>query len=78
MQDELAKSQVCQPTSSGACASTRNKAVVSGEHGITSLIGDLTNCTIGQLTININPTITVQRTIEEEFDELVQDADFDV
>ena len=55
-----------------------SKAVVSGEHGIKSLFGDLTNCTIGKLTININPAITVQRTIEEEFDELVRDADFDL
>ena len=82
-QDELAKSstgtpkQLCHPTSSGACVSTSSKAVASGEHGIGSLFGDHTNCTIGKLTININPAITVQRTIEEEFDELVRDADFD-
>ena len=82
-QDELAKSstgtlkQLCQPTSSGACASTSSKAVASGEHGIRSLFGDLTNYTIGKLTININAAFTVQRTIEEAFDELVRDADFD-
>ena len=76
-QDELANSstgtmkQLCQPTSSGACVSTSSKAVVSGEHGIRSLFGDFTNCTMDKLTININPAITVQRTIEEEFDELV-------
>ena len=57
-----------------------SKAVVSGEHGIRSWFRDLTNCTIGKLTININPAITVQRTIEEEFDELelVRDPDFNI
>ena len=81
-QDELVKSstgttkQLCQPTSLGARVSTRSKAVISGKHGIRSLFGDLTNCTIGKLTININPAITVQRTIEE-FDKLVRDADID-
>ena len=69
--------QLCQPTSSGACVGTSSKAVVSGEHGMRSLFGDLTKCTIGKLNININPLITVQRTIEEEFDEIVRDADFD-
>lgn len=70
-QDQLAElitstqKQQCQVTSAGTCASSRQSLVSSG-HGIGSLL-DLTNCTTGKLTININPAVTVQHTIEEEF-----------
>ena len=29
-------------------------------------VGDLTNCTIGKITININPAVTVPQSVEEE------------
>ena len=39
------------------------------------LLGDLTNCMIRTLMVNINPTITVHSSeVEEEFDEIVQSA----
>ena len=43
------------------------------------LFGDLTNCTIGSLTVNVRPIFNVQCTerVDKEFDELVQYADFD-
>jgi len=40
------------------------------------VFGDLTNCTIGKITININPAVTVQQTAEEEFDEIVKSLEF--
>ena len=42
------------------------------------LFGDLTNCTIGSLTVNVRPIINVQfaEKVDKEFDELVQYADF--
>ena len=30
------------------------------------VFGDLTNCTIGKITININPAVTVPQSVEEE------------
>ena len=43
------------------------------------LFGDLTNCTIGSLTVNVRPIFNVQcaERVDKEFDELVQYADFD-
>ena len=43
------------------------------------LFGDLTNCTIGSLTVNVRPIFNVQSAekVDKEFDELVQYADFD-
>ena len=43
------------------------------------LFGDLTNCTIGSLTVNVRPIYNVQSAekVDKEFDELVQHADFD-
>ena len=43
------------------------------------LFGDLTNCTIGSLTVNVRPIFNVQSAekVDKEFDELVQHADFD-
>ena len=42
------------------------------------LFGDLTNCTIGNITVNVNPTITFEGSkLEKEFDELVGNASFD-
>ena len=79
-QEELAKSttvttkQMSRPTASGAVFSS--KAVVGGQDGFRNLFGNITNCTIGKLTVNINPAITVQQSVEEEFDELVRDVDF--
>ena len=42
-------------------------------------VHDLTNCTIGSLTVNVRPIFNVQSAekVDKEFDELVQDADFD-
>ena len=37
--------------------------------------GDLTNCTIGNITVNVNPKITFEGSkLEKEFDELVGSA----
>ena len=43
------------------------------------LFGDLTNCAIGSLTVNVKPIFNVQSAerVDREFDELVQYADFD-
>ena len=41
---------------------------------LSRVLGDMTNCTIQNLTINVNPSITIHKTakeIEEEFDALV-------
>ena len=38
------------------------------------ILGDITNCTIGNLPINMSPTITINKTAEEieaKFDTLV-------
>ena len=44
------------------------------------LFGDLTNCSIGSITINVNPVINMKSKLEEEadkdFDELVKDMIF--
>ena len=43
------------------------------------LFGDLTNCTIGSLTVNVRPIFNVQSAekVDKEFDGLVQHTDFD-
>ena len=46
----------------------------SGAENIARLFGDLTNCTIRNLTVNVNPTFTGQQ-VEKEFDELVKSVD---
>ena len=41
---------------------------------LSRVLGDMTNCTIQNMTINVNPSITITRSaqeIEEEFDTLV-------
>ena len=42
------------------------------ESGLSRLFGTLNNCTIGSVTINMNPTIN---SVEEEFNRLVMDSD---
>ena len=43
---------------------------------VARLFGDFTNCTIGNITVNVNPTITAvissTTEVENEFDELVK------
>ena len=50
----------------------------SSTESLGRLFGDLTNCTIGSLTVNVRPIINVQSAekVDKEFDELVQYADF--
>ena len=55
------------PTSQGELGKTAGK-----------VFGDITNCTIGKLTININPTMYVKNTTEKELDELASTLDLDV
>ena len=44
------------------------------------LFGDLTNCSIGSITVNVNPVTNMKSKLEEEadkeFDELVKDMIF--
>ena len=44
-----------------------------------TLFGDLTNWTIGSLTVNVRPIFNAQSAekVDKEFDEPVQHADFD-
>ena len=81
-QDQLAelstgaqKQQRHVQMSAGICAS--QSSGTSG-HGIERLFVDLTICTIGKLTININPVGTVQRTTEEVFEDIMKDVDLDI
>ena len=52
--------------------------VCGSTESLNRLFGDLTNCTIGSLTVNVRPIINVQfaEKVDKEFDELVQYADF--
>ena len=72
-QDQLAEmrntvpEQQCQATSTTVC---ENKLLVISDacgHSIGRLLGDITNCTIGKLTINVNPTFNQQCSVEEQF-----------
>ena len=41
------------------------------------VLGDMMNCSIGSITVNVNPVICVKKTdkeIEEEFDGLARDV----
>ena len=44
-------------------------------------LGGLLNCSTGSVTVNVNPTYStvsqVETAIEEEFDNVVQDVNFD-
>ncbi len=47
-----------------------------GAENMARVFGDITNCTIGSITVHVNPTITVYSSdIEKEFDEVVASAD---
>ena len=53
----------------------------SGADNIGQLFGGLTNCTIGSITVSVNPTISAVRScfmeaVENEFNELVKAVDF--
>ena len=37
---------------------------------LSGIFGNLSNCSIGRLTVNINPSISVKQTPADEFDEL--------
>ena len=44
---------------------------------LSRVLGDMTNCSIGSITVNVNPVICVKKTdkeIEEEFDGLARDV----
>ena len=56
-------------------SSSSNAVQESGLSGIGRLFGTLNNCTIGSVTINMNPTINITNSVEEEFDRLVMDSD---
>ena len=50
---------------------------VDGGTCLSRVLGDMTNFTIGNLTINVNPVINVQKNgqkIDEEFDALLSNA----
>ena len=56
--------------------SQKENALLQASNVSTSprMLGDITNCTIGNLTINMNPSITIHRSaqeIEAEFESLV-------
>ena len=44
---------------------------------LSRVLGDMTNCSIGSITVNVNPVICVKKTdkeIEEELDGLARDV----
>ena len=45
------------------------------------MFGGFLNCSIGSVTVNVNPTYStvsqVETAVEEEFDNVVQDVNFD-
>ena len=50
----------------------------SSSDNIRRLFGDMTNCTIGNITVNVNPSIQIEcNKVEEEFDRLVRSASLD-
>ena len=56
----------------------KNAAALSRGSDLQRVFGDLTDCNIGKITININPAITVQQSSDhkEEFDEIVKNVEF--
>ena len=62
------------PQKENLLTSVHTNTKVDGGTCLSRVLGDMSNCTIGNLTINVNPVINVQRAetqIEEEFDALV-------
>ena len=49
-----------------ATENNQTVAVNSAGSSMGRLFGDLTNCSIGQITVNVNPTITVHHEESEE------------
>ena len=53
-------------------------AAAAAADNLGRLFGDLTNCTIGDITVNVNPTITFESSkVEQEFDELIGSVSLD-
>ena len=42
------------------------------------LFGDLSNCSIGHITVNIGPTFPMESCVDEEFDSLATNVDLDI
>ena len=70
--------------SAGYCDSRRWSA---STNNMGKLFGDLTNCSIGQITINVNPNIHLTITLghkkddgnnDDEFDELLKNVNLDI
>ena len=45
---------------------------------VQKVFGDLTNCSIGNITVNIAPTFTTQTRIDSEFDSLVSKIELNI
>ena len=50
------------------------RSQASGASDVGRIFGNLTNCTIGKINININPAVTMQHSlaVKEEFDDIVK------
>ena len=46
--------------------------------GVQKLLGDLTNCNIGHITVNIGPTFPIESHVDKEFDSLTRNVDLDI
>ena len=61
-----------------ATENNQTVAVNSAGSSMGRLFGDLTNCSIGQITVNVNPTITVHHEESEDaFDEILKTMNLD-
>ena len=58
---------------SKTCVATR-----SSLEGVQKLFGDLSNCSIGHITVNIGPTFPMESCVDEEFDSLATNVDLDI
>ena len=56
--------------------SKRSVVTTHSLEGMQRVFGDLSNCTIGNITINIGPQVTSR--VDEEFDSLAKELDVDL
>ena len=62
-----------EPQSSKTCVVTRSPL-----GGVQKLFGDLTNCSIGHITVNIGPTFPTESHVDKEFVSLARNVDLDI
>ena len=70
-----------QKVCSEQVAVTQDTGSASGSN-MGKLFGDLTNCSIGHITINVNPnihpTITIHQDDDDKYDEIVSSLNLDI